>query len=85
MECDRDRPAAGDLVIAPHSAAKRGYTLAVAPDGPSQLWYASYEQALKVAFDWSSASKVGVWRACGDAQFERVTPRQIDSGTRHLP
>ncbi|HKY19877.1 MAG TPA: hypothetical protein VJM31_01545 [Vicinamibacterales bacterium] len=67
-----DRPAAGDVLIVPDSAAGRGYTLSTAPDGLSQLWYASYEQAVRKAFEWASASGVSVWRGNTGAQFERV-------------
>jgi len=49
---ERDRPTSGDVLIVPDSATGRGYTLSTAPDGLSQLWYASYEQAVRKALEW---------------------------------
>ena len=67
-------PSPGDVLIAPDSGAGYGYTLSTAPDGPSQLRYPSYEQALRTAIKWASRSGVSVWRANGNATFERVHP-----------
>lgn len=72
----RDRPTSGDVVIVPDSAPGRGYTLSTAPDGPSQLWYPSYEHALQKALAWASASGVSVWRVNAGAQLERVPKRE---------
>jgi hypothetical protein len=60
---ESDSPASGDVLIVPDSATGRGYTLSTAPDGLSQLWYVSYEQAVRKALKWASASGVSVWRA----------------------
>lgn len=73
---EADRPASGDVLIVPDSVTGRGYTLSTAPDGPSQLWYASYEQAVQKALEWASASGVSVWRANGSAHFLRVRTRE---------
>ena len=67
-----DSPLPGDVLIIPDRVSGRGYTLSTAPEGPSQLWYPSYEQAMRTAMEWAAASGVGVWRANGHAQFERV-------------
>lgn len=71
-----DRPSSGDLLIVPDSVTGRGYTLSTAPDGPSQLWYASYEQAARKALAWASASGVSVWRANGHTRLERVPTKE---------
>ena len=65
-------PSPADLIIAPDSISGRGYTLSVAPDGPSQLWYASYPEALKAAQRWSETTGVSVWRAKARHSFECV-------------
>ena len=62
-------PAAGDVIIASHTRNGHGFTLSIAPDGPSQLWYASYDAALKKALAWASSSGVSVWRMDGAAAF----------------
>ena len=67
-----ENPTHGDVLLAPDSISGRGYTLSLAPDGPSQLWYASYEQALAVALHWASTSGVRVWRKNGSAGFDPV-------------
>lgn len=70
-----EKPAPGDILIAPDSTLGRGYTLSTAPEGLSQLWYPSYEQALRKALEWASASGVSAWRANGESRFERVLTR----------
>ena len=72
-----ERPVSGDVLIVPDSAITgRGYTLSTAPDGLPQLWYASYEQALRKAVEWASASGVSVWRGSAGAHFERVPTQE---------
>ena len=73
---ERDRPASGDVLIVPDSAAGRGYTLSTAPDGLSQLWYALYEQAVRKALERASASGVSVWRGSTGTPFERVPTQE---------
>lgn len=72
-----DHLSPGDVLIVPDLGAGRGYTLSTAPGGPSQLWYASYEQALRKALEWTSASGVSVWRANGDTTFQRVPTKEF--------
>jgi hypothetical protein len=67
---DSRQPAPGDVVNAPDLASGRGFTLSTEPDGPAQLWYASYEEALKRAFAWALAAGVSVWRADSAAKFD---------------
>ena len=69
-------PATGDVLVRPDLVTGRGFTLAVAPDGFSQLWYPSYELALQKALAWASASGVSVWRGTTTAQFERVSTQE---------
>ena len=71
-----DRPSTGDVLIVPDPVTGRGYTLSTAPAGPSQLWYASYELALRNALKWASASGVSVWVANGHTRFERVKTKE---------
>ena len=71
-----ESPAAGDVLIISDQQPGGGYTLAIAPDGPSQLLYASYDDALKVALQWATTSGVAVWRANGDARFDPVLSRE---------
>ena len=71
-----ENPSPGDVLIVPDSRLGRGYTLATAPDGISQLWYPSYEQAVRKALEWASTSGVSAWRANGRSRFERVRPRE---------
>ena len=71
-----DRPSRGDVLIVRDSSTGRGYTLSTAPDGPSQLWYASYELALRKALQWASTSGVSVWRANGHTRLERVPTKE---------
>jgi hypothetical protein len=72
MTANSKSPAAGDLLILSDQQPGGGYTLAVAPDGPSQLRYASYDEALEVAIRWASTSGVSIWRADDDTRFDRV-------------
>jgi hypothetical protein len=74
---ESESPHPGDLLILPDQQIRGGYTLAVAPDGPSQLWYASYDEALKVALRWATSSGVSIWRAIGDSRFDRI--RSVES------
>ncbi|RPI55755.1 MAG: hypothetical protein EHM55_06875 [Acidobacteria bacterium] len=67
-----NQPAAGDVIITADMSTGRGFTLSVAPDGPSQLWYSSYEQALHRAFEWASNTGVTIWRADGPSGFNRI-------------
>jgi hypothetical protein len=67
-----ESPVPGDVLILPDDHNLGGYTLAVAPDGPSQLRYASYDEALKAALRWAAGSGVAIWRANGEAQFKRI-------------
>jgi hypothetical protein len=73
---DGENPSSGDVLIVPDPVLGRGYTLSTAPDGPSQLWYSSYEQARRTAIAWALNSGVSAWRANGGATFERVHPRE---------
>ena len=73
---ESENPSPGDVLIVPDSSLGRGYTLATAPDGVSQLWYPSYEQAVRKALEWATTSGVSAWRANGRSQFERVPPRE---------
>ena len=74
--------APGDVVVSHDTVTGRGYTLSVAPDRLSQLWYASYEQAVKAALAWAAASGVRVWRVNGASGFEPVEPHPKPSRTR---
>jgi hypothetical protein len=76
------QPASGDVVIAPDPVSGRGFTLSIAPDGPSQLWYASYEEAFRKAVAWASASDVSVWRRDGPAKFVSVQRISSESSQR---
>jgi hypothetical protein len=67
-----ESPVPGDVLILPDEHHSGAYTLAVAPEGPSQLRYASYDEALNAAVRWAAASGVSIWRANGDAQFKRI-------------
>jgi len=73
------QPASGDVIIAPDARNGHGFTLSIAPDGPSQLWYGSYDEALTKALAWASASGVSVWRMDGDAACIPVLSTE-DSG-----
>ena len=71
-----ENPSPGDVLIVPASATGRGYTLSTAPAGPSQLWYPSYDEAVRKALEWATASGVSAWRTNGSAKFERVRSRE---------
>lgn len=71
-----ESPSPGDVLIVPDSALGRGYTLCTAPDGPSQLWYRSYDEAVRKALEWAAASGVSAWQANGSTKFVRVRPRE---------
>ena len=71
-----ENPSPGDVLIVPDSKRGHGYTLATAPDGLSQLWYPSYEQAVRKALEWAATSRVSAWRANGRSRFERVPSRE---------
>ena len=81
MTPDPESPAAGDLLILSDQQPGGGYTLAVAPNGPSQLRYASYAEALKVAIRWASSSGVSIWRTSGNNWFDRIFPASPDVRT----
>ena len=70
-----NQPTAGDVIIAPDTSSGRGFTLSVAPDGASQLWYPSFEHAVEKAFHWASSTGVAVWRADGTSRFDRIPLR----------
>jgi hypothetical protein len=67
-----DSPSPGDVLIIPDPVSGVGYTLSTAPAGPSQLWYPSYEHAMRTAVEWAETSGISVWRANDGAEFERV-------------
>jgi hypothetical protein len=67
------QPAPDDVIIAPDAVSGRGFTLSIGPAGLSQLWYASYDEALKKALAWASSSGVVVWRVDGAARFIPVS------------
>lgn len=69
---EADSPSPGDVLIIPDPVSGQGYTLSTAPAGPLQLWYPSYEHAMRAALEWATASGVSAWRANGRADFERV-------------
>ena len=64
-----NQPSSGDVIIASDARNGHGFTLSIAPDGPSQLRYASYDEALNEALAWASSSGVSVWRMDGAAAF----------------
>ena len=70
-----NQPAAGDIIIAPDTSSGRGFTLSVAPDGPCQLWYPSFEHAAEKAFLWASSTGVAVWRGDGASRLDRIPAR----------
>jgi hypothetical protein len=78
---DSRQPAPGDVIIAPNALSDRGFTLSIAPDGPSQLWYESYEEALRKAFAWASVSGVSVWRVNGAGTYLSVPGNASESST----
>jgi hypothetical protein len=81
MAMDGKQPARADVIIAPDRASSCGFTLSIAPDGPPQLWYASWEEAVSRAFAWASESGVAVWRADSGAKFVSVPHLVSESST----